>query len=67
MGLQFPLLVGLGGLGGRGVLTELLATRLRIGQGVLRRPVVQPRQCLLDPRQELREREGGRKGGLFTQ
>ena len=53
MGLQGPLLVSLGGLGGSGILTELLQTGLGIGQGVLLCLIVQPWHGLLDPLNQL--------------
>ena len=56
--LQLSLLVSLWGLGVGGVGAELFHAGLRVGEVDLGRPVVEPRQGLLDPLQQLREGGG---------
>lgn len=51
--LQGSLLLSLGGLGGSSILAELLQASLRLGEGILLSPVIQPRQGLCDPLQQL--------------
>ena len=63
MRLQVALLLGLGGLGDGGVLTELLETALSVLESVLGNTIAEPGHGLGNPLQQLKGREGEKEWG----